>query len=175
MAILAGLNVTLRLPRTGDAEERFALGNAPEIMRMFGADPAAIPALTIEAARKELQGLVDHQHAWVVEHEGKYLGGIRLDGLDRRDKRARLAVGLYDTRKLGRGLGREAITLVLAHAFGPLGLHRVSLRVVAYNERAIRCYRACGFREEGREREAAYVAGQWYDDVMMGVLASDQR
>ena len=63
--------------------------------------------------------------------------------------------------------------LLLGYAFVALGLHRVSLRVIAYNERAIRCYLACGFREEGHERESAFVAGQWHDEVIMGVLASD--
>jgi RimJ/RimL family protein N-acetyltransferase len=172
---LTGARLVLRPPRIGDAEERLALGNAPEIMRMFGVDPATLPIFTIEAARKDLQRVVDHPHAWVIEHDGKYLGEVRLHEVDRHDRRARLAIALYDLQKLGGGLGREAVGLVLAHAFGPLDLHRVSLRVIAYNERAIRCYRACGFKEEGREREAACVAGQWHDDVMMGVLASDRR
>ena len=30
-------------------------------------------------------------------------------------------------------------------AFGILGLHRIDLRVLAYNTRAISCYRRCGF------------------------------
>ena len=59
------------------------------------------------------------------------------------------------------------------HALGPVGLHRIGLKVFAHNERAIACYAACGFVEEGREREAAYVGGAWRDDVIMGVLASD--
>lgn len=71
------------------------------------------------------------------------------------------------------GLGRDAIRLVLAHAVGPLRLHRVGLRVIAFNMRAIRRYRACGFIEEGREREAALVGGAWYDDIMIGVLAHE--
>jgi len=54
-----------------------------------------------------------------------------------------------------------------------MSLHRVSLRVLAYNVRAIRCYSACGFVEEGREREAAFVGGEWHDDVMMGLLAHE--
>ncbi len=171
---LTGARLVLRPPRAGDVEERLSLGNAPEIMRMFGVDPATLPVFTIDAAEKDLQRVADHPHAWVIEHDGRYLGEIRLHGLDAHDRRARLAIALYDSRKLGGGLGRESVSLVLDHAFGALGLHRVSLRVIAYNERAIRCYRACGFKEEGREREAACVGGKWFDDVMMGVLASDR-
>ncbi len=171
--VLPGKTVLLRAPRAGDAAERLALGHAAEIIRMFGADPAAIPPMSLQDAQGELDRLAAHDCAWVIEHEGRFLGGIRLDAIDMHDRRARLAIGIYDEHRLGKGLGREAIRLVLRYAFSELGLHRVGLRVVAYNLRAIRCYTACGFVEEGREREPACVAGTWHDDVMMGVLARE--
>jgi hypothetical protein len=59
---------------------------------------------------------------------------------------------------------------VQRYALNQLRLRRLSLCVVAYNLRAIRAYEKCGFRIEGREREAALVDGQWHDDVMMGML-----
>jgi RimJ/RimL family protein N-acetyltransferase len=49
----------------------------------------------------------------------------------------------------------------------------MSVRAVEYNARAIRTYQKCGFVVEGREREAAFVDGIWYDDVMMGILDSE--
>ncbi len=66
-----------------------------------------------------------------------------------------------------------AIRLVLHQAFDALGLHRIGLRVIAYNERAIRCYRACGFSEQKQEREAAFAAGEWHDDIMIGMLCRE--
>ena len=140
---------------------------------MFGADFSELPPLTEADAARWVENLATHPCAWIVEHEQQLLGEARLDGLDRHDARARLAVGLYDPAKLGIGLGRDVVRLVLRYGFGNLQLHRVSLRVVAYNTRAIRCYRACGFVEEGREREAAWVDDKWHDDVIMGVLAHE--
>ncbi|MBU6397709.1 MAG: GNAT family N-acetyltransferase [Rhodospirillales bacterium] len=172
---LSGQYVRLRKPRLGDAEARFALGNDPEIVRMFGVVPESLPAYTIEAARRWGAELSAKPHAWIVEHQGRLLGEIRLDDLDSYDRRARLAIGLYDPGKLGKGYGRDAVRLVLTHAFQALDLHRISLRVVAYNLRTIHCYKACGFVEEGREREAAFVAGEWHDDVMMGLLSHEFR
>jgi len=55
-------------------------------------------------------------------------------------------------------------------AFATLRLHRISVRVVDYNVRAIRAYEKCGFAVEGRDREAALVDGTWHDDVIMGIL-----
>lgn len=81
-----------------------------------------------------------------------------------------MAVGIFDPASLGRGLGSEAIKLLLHHAFGAMGLHRIGIRVLAYNKRAIRAYEKCGFVIEGRERETALVNGAWHDDIMMGLL-----
>ena len=173
MAVLTGPRLTLRPPRDSDVQERLMLGNSAEVMRMFGADPETIPPLTLATSKAWVDRLAAHPHAWIVEHAGRFLGEIRLDDLDHHDRRARLAIGFFDEQQLGQGLGREAVHLLLGYAFVALGLHRVSLRVIAYNERAIRCYRACGFREEGRERQAALVGGAWHDDVIMGVLASE--
>jgi RimJ/RimL family protein N-acetyltransferase len=168
---MIGATLTLRPPVPEDVEQRLALGNAPEIMRMFGADPSKVPPLTREAAKSFLDRLAIHPHAWSIEHDGCFVGEIRLDGVDQDSKHARLAVGLYDIQKLGQGLGREAVGLVLVHAFGALRLRRVTLRVVAYNGRAIRCYRACGFVDKAREPNAVEMEGIWYDDIIMEISA----
>ena len=168
--IMCGKNVLLREPRPDDVAQRLALGRRAEIVRMFGGDFASMPPLAKADVEGWLQGLGEHPHAWIVEHEGRLLGEIRLDAIDQHDRRARLAVGFFDPSKLGRGLGRQAIRLVLEHGFEALQLHRVGLRVIAYNVRAIRCYLACGFKEEGREREVANAGGEWHDDVLMGML-----
>jgi [ribosomal protein S5]-alanine N-acetyltransferase len=149
---LIGRDLTLRDLVPADVTDRLALGQTPEIIHMFGGDPSRAGRLGKAAVNDWIGGLAKHPFAWVIEHAGKWIGEIRLDALDEHDRRAKLAIGLYDPQLLGRGLGRHAITLLLAHAFTVMSLHRVSLRVLAYNARAIRCYAACGFVEEGRER-----------------------
>lgn len=112
-------------------------------------------------------------HHWAIEVGERFVGTARLHEVDEADRRARYAVGLLDPGMLGQGLGREVTRCVLAYAFCQLGLHRVDLRVLAFNRRAIASYRHCGFVEEGREREAAWVDGAWHDDVIMGILAHE--
>lgn len=84
-----------------------------------------------------------------------------------------MAIAIYDSQKLGKGFGSEAIRLLLHHAFTELDLHRIGIRVLAYNERAIRAYEKRGFIVEGRERETAFVDGVWQDDLMMGILSRE--
>lgn len=170
---LTGPRITLRPPRDEDAEARRSLGIDPDIVRMFGGTVAEPGAMTAEEAEVWLDHLRLQEPGWVMELDGRVIGAAFLHGVSHEDRRARLALGILIPTLLGQGLGREAVRLVLGHGFGPMGLHRVDLRVLSFNERAIRCYRACGFREEGRERESARVGGEWHDDIIMGVLARE--
>lgn len=85
------------------------------------------------------------------------------------DRRASFAIGIHSPNWLGKGIGTDATRMVLKFAFSTLKLHRISLRVIAYNSRAIRSYEKSGFVIEGREREAGFVDGEWHDDIMMGI------
>ncbi len=72
-----------------------------------------------------------------------------------------------------KGYGTDAIRTLLDYAFRELGLHKVFLRVLVTNARAIRCYEKCGFKREGLHRQELYVNGEWHDLLYMGVLASE--
>lgn len=151
-------------------------GQHAEIVSMYGGDVSAMtPSVSAREAQRWMHGLRDHPCAWVIEYDGRCIGEIRLDNLTMADRRAVLAVGLQHPDYLDRGLGSDAVVTALDHAFGAMGLHRVSLRVLSYNQRAIRAYLKAGFVVEGRERESAWVGGQWHDDVIMGVLQTDPR
>jgi RimJ/RimL family protein N-acetyltransferase len=136
---------------------------------MYGGNRNDVQPMTEETAKRWVQRLFDQEYAWVIE-VASLIGQIRLDHVDLKDRRASLAIGIEDRDQLGIGLGTEAMALVLDYAFNVLKLHRVSVRVVDYNLRAIRAYQKCGFMVKGREREAAFVDGNWYDDVMMAIL-----
>jgi RimJ/RimL family protein N-acetyltransferase len=47
------------------------------------------------------------------------------------------------------------------------------LTVYEYNERAIRCYEKSGFRHEGSMRQARYLDGKYYDELVMGILRAE--
>ena len=174
-AVLRGDRVLLRRAEPADAHARVANGRHPEIQRMYGDDRPDPAPYTLEQAHQWVERIAQDPLHWVIEHEGSCIGETRLHTVVPQDSRASLAVGLQSPDVLGKGLGTEAVGLVLGHAFGILGLHRVALRVIAFNERAIRCYEKCGFVVEGRERQSARVGNEWHDDVIMGALASDWR
>lgn len=102
--------------------------------------------------------------------DGRLVGFGALHSVAWNNQAGRLALGIGRAEDRGKGLGREMLFLLLRYAFWELGLHRVSLDVVAYNTDAIRLYEAAGFRREGRLREDVYRDGKRYDRLFMGIL-----
>ena len=91
------------------------------------------------------------------------------------DNNARLAIGIYDDTLYGQGIGTQATRLVLEYAFNTLKLHRIDLKVLEYNKRAISCYKKCGFKIEGILRESAYIQDKWESDLIMSILIRVQQ
>jgi RimJ/RimL family protein N-acetyltransferase len=101
---------------------------------------------------------------------GAAIGTCQLLHIDCRHRNAELQIRIGAPAARGRGLGSEAVRLLVDFGFRDLNLHRIYLHVFATNARAIAAYRKCGFATEGRLREAAFVDGAWVDLLIMALL-----
>jgi len=110
-----------------------------------------------------------------IRASGRLIGTCAFSQLDGDNGSALYHITIGERDAWGQGFGTEATRLMLGHAFGALGLHRIALAVFEFNERAIRAYLACGFTIEGRAREAIWRDGRWWDEAVMSVLESDWR
>lgn len=173
--ILKGPTIMLRPPQETDKQDRLAYGRDPEFRRMVGGNPNTLPPLTAAEVERWYSQAVQEPYHWIIEAEGRCIGTVRLHTVDPENRRATYAVGIFGPEFRGRGLGTEATRLVLAYAFDVLALHRVDLRVLAFNLRAIACYEKCGFVREGIEREGAWIGGEWQSDVVMSILEQEYR
>ena len=142
---------------------------------MYGGDYRHIVPLDADAVERWYAGLCADPLRWVIDVDGRCTGTARLHQLDEQNRRARYAIGIDSPDDWGQGIGTDATKLVLKFAFEELHLHRVELRVLDYNERAIRCYEKCGFVREGVEREGALVADEFRSDIIMGILENEYR
>jgi RimJ/RimL family protein N-acetyltransferase len=173
--VLRGALVVLRPARPSDKADRLACGRDAEMVRMLGGAAATPQQMTETEVEIWYRRFARDPLGWVIEAEGRCVGSTFLHSVDEHDRRARFAIGLFDAAAWNRGYGTEATRLVLRHAFETLRLHRVELRVLEYNARAIACYRKCGFIEEGRKRQDRYRAGAYHDTLIMGVLEDEFR
>lgn len=101
------------------------------------------------------------------------LGIISLIQIDYKNRNAECIIDIGEKEYWGKGYGEEGMKLLLDYAFYEMNLHRVSLKVFSFNERAIQLYYKLGFKQEGSSRESLFRDGKWHDMVHMGLLQQE--
>lgn len=84
-----------------------------------------------------------------------------------------LGIFVGEPTEWGRGIGTDAMGILLDLGFAWLRLERMWLRVLASNERGIRSYRRVGLLEEGIERSAILIEGRRQDVIRMAILRDE--
>jgi RimJ/RimL family protein N-acetyltransferase len=174
--VLTGSRVVLRRHTAENLGAFRRWYSDPEIARLARYQEA--PMRSEEIERFFTARVVGSEALAMAIHErasDRLVGTCAFSQLDGENGSALYHITIGEKDVWGRGYGTEATRLMLDHAFGKLGLHRVALFVFEFNERAIRTYRRCGFVVEGRSRESIYRDGRWWDELAMSVLESDWR
>ena len=101
------------------------------------------------------------------------IGTISLNSICNINRRATLGIFIGDKSGRNKGYGTEAIRLILDYGFNYLNLNNIKLDVLEFNQRALACYKKCGFKEYGRRRKAEFVNGKYYDRIEMDILSEE--
>jgi RimJ/RimL family protein N-acetyltransferase len=109
----------------------------------------------------------------VVELAGNELAGdALLWGIDLHNRAAHIGLGLRPAFR-GRGLGTDVVRALCEYGFSVRGLHRLQIETLATNTAMIQAAERVGFTPEGTLRQAAWVTGEFLDEVILGLLAAD--
>jgi hypothetical protein len=170
--LFQGQLVRLTAPRPEDAELFSRWSEDGEYRRL--ADTEAPRPLSVEYFRERDQAADPPTDAIEFRirtlEEDRLVGYVAIFTIEWHNGNGWVAIGIGDPADRSKGFGKEAMNLALRYAFHELGLHRLSLDVIADNKPAIDLYRALGFREEGRMRERVHRDGSPSDLIYMGLL-----
>jgi RimJ/RimL family protein N-acetyltransferase len=134
-----------------------------------------VPPGSAESAFRVTDPHADPASFSVVElASGELAGAATLWGVDPHNRLAHAGLSLRPSFR-GRGLGTDTVRLLCRYGFEVRGMHRMQVETLADNAAMIRAATQAGFTREGTLRQAAWVLGEFADEVILGQLASEWR
>jgi ribosomal-protein-alanine N-acetyltransferase len=176
LPVLTGKALTLREVRISDAPSLLAMLSSDEASRFISPPPS-----TVDGFERFI--------AWSLKEReaGRFICfAIVPEGMD-------TAVGLFQVRQLdpaftnaewgfalgsaywGTGLFAEGAEFVLDFVFGTVGARRLEARATLQNGRGNGALRKIGAYQEGLLRASFLRNGEYYDQVLWAILASDRE
>jgi aminoglycoside 6'-N-acetyltransferase len=159
---LRGDRVVLEPLRPEHAERLRILRDAPEVARRWDPAPDGWPLAVEEGIDAKLTITVEGEVAGFVQYAEERDPDYRHADVD-----IFLGPGHQD-----RGLGTEAMRVVIRHLLDDRGHHRLTLSTSPTNERAIHVYEKVGFRRVGVHHRAVWdrAEGEWVDELLMELV-----
>lgn len=177
LPVLDTPRLRLRAPVDADVSALFAIFKDPETMR-YWSRLAMTDVAEAEALLRDITCLAKAEtlFQWGIarREDDQVIGTCTLFHIEREHRRAELG---YILRRdhWGHGFANEALTALVNHAFGTLGLHRVEADIDPRNAGSIRLVERLGFKLEGRLRENYFVADEIQDSLIYGLLAPEWK
>ena len=128
--------------------------------------------ITIDAEKKYFENVDNDPYVFFIirKEDDKLIGTVGLHNMNLINRCATLGIFIGEESGRDKGVGTEAIKMILEYGFKYLNLNNIKLDVLGFNERAIACYKKCGFKEYGRRRESEFLYGKYYDRIEMDIL-----
>lgn len=104
------------------------------------------------------------------EENDRPIGCVYLQNIDKTHNKAEYGVLIGEEDARGHGYGARIAGLMLKFAFEELKLHRVYLRALEGNERAIKGYVDAGFEKEGFLKDDVFIDGEYRNVIWMAAV-----
>lgn len=132
--------------------------------------------VTLESEKNYINSMAKHgeyQFAIIDKKTDTLIGngGFSMINHIKQNAEVGLFIGEEDMRN--KGYGSEALNLMVKYGFEYLNLNNIMLKVYSFNDRAIKCYKKCGFKEFGRRHNVMPIKNKWYDEIYMEILKED--
>jgi RimJ/RimL family protein N-acetyltransferase len=132
------------------------------------------PDVTLEDIKAYINKIEKQENeffmAIIHNDTGLHIGNLRFEISDTKAGIGRFGTIVGDTAFHGRGIGTEAVKLILDTAFNEFKLNKIFLDVVKSNIAAVRIYEKNGFIVEGCMRNHFFKNNRFEDVLIMSVF-----
>ncbi len=109
----------------------------------------------------------------VQTKDGQPIGSFGINWMLPHNRLAMLGASIGEPQYWGGGYGTDALLLLLDYAFDWLDIRKVWLSTMNLNARVLRQMEKVGFKLEASYREGVFARGEWYDEVVYGLLREE--
>ena len=110
----------------------------------------------------------------LVAPDGPLVGDVDLQLISVEHRQGEMGYVLHPAHH-GHGYATEAAEALLRIGFETYDLHRIVGKVDARNEASARVLERLGMRREAHLRENEFIKGEWCDELVYAMLASEWR
>ena len=157
--IASGELVRLREKQLEDARHDYDWRRDPELATYDAARPISMSfrAYT-ETVNEEIEHPSPYRRSFAIEDlaTGRHIGNVMYYGYARQKGEAELGITIGLRAYWSRGFGTDAVRAMLSHLFGTMGLSRVYLHTLTWNDRAQQAFARAGFRKVRQVHRAGY-------------------
>lgn len=165
--------------RDGAAWRRLRLRDRERIERWDATSPATWAERHTPAAWRAHYALLRRAARrggclpFAVTVDGEFTGQVTLGGIARGAVRSGWVGYWVSSDVAGRGVATAAVALAVAHALGPVGLHRVDATIDPENAASRAVVEHLGMREEGLLRRYLDIDGAWRDHLLYALTVEE--
>jgi RimJ/RimL family protein N-acetyltransferase len=160
-----------------DLDEVYDIHSRPEVMRYLYQHPLSKEQASQTLERK-MRGAALLEPgdtlslAVVLPEAGAVIGDVILHWTSAEHRQGEIGY-VFSPRFGGRGYATEAAAVMLRLGFDQLGLHRIIGRLDARNAASARVLQRLGMRQEAHFQQNELVKGEWTDEAVYAILASE--
>lgn len=168
MLKLQGEHIYLRALEPKDLDFLYELENNTDIWEISG---------TITPyAKHVLQFYLDNAHRDIYEvkqlrlcicdYNKQVLGLIDLFDFDPKNRRAGMGIVVLNSEQRNKGIGTEAINLLIKYAFSVLDLRQLYANVMEDNLASIHVFEKLGFERVGTKKDWIFFNGEYKNEIL---------
>jgi RimJ/RimL family protein N-acetyltransferase len=174
---LATERLLLRPFTDADADALFAIYGPPDVSRYLYTEPRTRDEIPEMLERAKQLTAIDDEHdglrlAAVLRESGEVVGDISLWRVSREHQQGEVGYVLVPAHQ-GHGYATEAVREMLRLGFEEVGFHRIVGRLDARNASSAAVLERAGMRREAHLRENEFIKGEWADELIYAMLASE--
>lgn len=116
-----------------------------------------------------------NSHSFIIidKETERAIGICAFLNMDYKNRNVELSIVIGEKEFWGRGYGKEVMKLMMKIGFEEFNMHKLYLRVMSFNKKAIGMYEKLGFKKEGILKETIYRDGKYNDTIYFGMTRKD--